>query len=242
MKRGMSILLLLVLLLASCGTGEPAVTGDPSPSGTEAPSGTTGPVPAETDALDYLPERDYTGTEFVILSASEQWKYMYAAEETNGDKLNDALYYRDAAVEEHFGVDLVFDVVNGYSTGASVVTEKLRAIVQAGDETYDLFNGSNAYGVLHGARSRSVPDLHDRQPVVPDLVGGERREAPGEAGRADRPACEAGGIRISVGGDAGGARERSRPCAPAAFSVFSRKFLDFREKICYNVDDPTIGE
>lgn len=137
MKRTMTLILALLLLLASCGGTETETTAETAAQ-TEAAA-------VETELMDNLPERDYGGADYVILSAAEQWQHTYAVEESTGDVLKDAVYERNMAVEERFGVDLQYEVVNGYSAGTAIVTDKLRGSVQAGDAVYDLIAASSAY-------------------------------------------------------------------------------------------------
>ena len=138
MKRTMTLVLALLLLLASCGGGTETETTAETAVQTEAAA-------VETELTDNLPERDYGGADYVILAAAEQWQNTYAAEESTGDVLNDAVFHRNTAVEERFGVGLQYEVVNGYTAGTAIVTDKLRGSVQAGDAVYDLMTASSAY-------------------------------------------------------------------------------------------------
>ena len=54
---------------------------------------------------DDLPEKDYGGTVFTILDRTDL-DYEFAAEEENADLMNDAIYRRNVAVEDRFGVDI----------------------------------------------------------------------------------------------------------------------------------------
>ena len=138
MKRTMTMVLALLLLLSSCGGGTTKETTADTAAQTEA-------AVTETELTDNLPERDYGGADYVILTAAEQWQDTYAVEESTGDVLKDAVYDRNMAVEERFGVNLQYEVVNGFTAGMSVVTDKLRGSVQAGDAVYDLMVASSAY-------------------------------------------------------------------------------------------------
>ncbi|MHB1154291.1 MAG: hypothetical protein ACYCWE_21245 [Eubacteriales bacterium] len=103
-------------------------------------AGTETTVAAETTAdgklYDNLPELDYNGAEFVILTAlhgAVPTSFFYAEEET-GDTMNDALYKRNTAVEERFNItfnEIVLDDIfktTGQAQNAST----------AGDASYDL--------------------------------------------------------------------------------------------------------
>lgn len=143
MKRVTLWILVMLLLLNSCGgqtISETQKEVDTQENATEV---------QETELQDALPERDYGGARYVILSASEQWKETYTSEESTGDVLNDAVYARNIEVEERFNVVLQYEVENGYSAGMSTVTSKLRGSVQAGDAVYDLMTANCAYTASH---------------------------------------------------------------------------------------------
>jgi len=133
MKRTITVILTMLLLLSSCGGGAveeiTAVETDVQGAVTEE---------TETELSDNLPDRDFGGTTYQILAAVEQWQNKHWAEELTGDQLNDSIYTRDREIEERFNVDLVSEVVNGYSAGMSVVNDKLKGTIQAGDGVYDL--------------------------------------------------------------------------------------------------------
>ena len=77
--------------------------GDSQPTDKDTDTVTQDTTPEETTSkwLDSLPDKDMEGAEFNILTAAEQWKYFYDAEET-GDIVNDAVYTRNKTVEERF--------------------------------------------------------------------------------------------------------------------------------------------
>ena len=98
MKKQISSILCLSILaasMASCGS-----------EGTEQPvteEQTT--VPAVTEEPIPLPEADYAGADVKILTAAEQWQYLYVTEQT-GDVINDAVFERNRTVEERYNVNL----------------------------------------------------------------------------------------------------------------------------------------
>ena len=131
---------LLALSLAAC-----ADTGDSTAKDTAAQ--TTATVGEETAAEEtVLPYgydlADYGGYEFVYLNEDEtenNWANCHIAPEaTNGEIINDALYNRKVAVEDHLNVLIREEKVKGDTLAAT--TKKL---VTAGDTTYDVISNRN---------------------------------------------------------------------------------------------------
>ena len=155
MKRNVSILLLLVLLLtlaASCGKGEDSVPAGP-PSAEDAGGA---PVDAETEdpMKDDLPDADYEGYAFRIGAADENnadyLHYLYV-EEMTGETVNDAVFEANNYVRDRFNVDLVWAEVSDthFNMYRHVVTA-----VQAGDDVYDcaiLHDHASVTAMLEGA-------------------------------------------------------------------------------------------
>lgn len=138
MKKSAISLLATVLLLSifvSCA----------SESNTNTPVVTT----TATDVTDIvetteakidpgLPDdKFYDGYEFRVLTkglTNVHWKsYDIAATEVSGEPLNDAVYYRNLAVTEKYGVTIV-DVPGNYSD----LSGDARKAIAAGDDTYDM--------------------------------------------------------------------------------------------------------
>ena len=137
MKRLFCIILCAVLLSSCSQTTAPE---------TETAAAVTETLTeTETELQDSLPEKNYNGTSYVVLSASEQWQDIYMAEELNGELLNDAVYQRNLGIAERFGIDFQYEIVNGYLAGKQIVQDKLMGSIQAGDAVYDLFTASSSY-------------------------------------------------------------------------------------------------
>ena len=98
-------------------------------------NGTTTAEESTADPLaDNLPAKNYEGADVTLLVRTERMYYLSAGEET-GDALNDAVYKRNLAVEQRFGVKLNYhDVVSD----ASVFTKAVESSVMADDEGYDI--------------------------------------------------------------------------------------------------------
>ena len=142
MKKHMRLMTaaLAVLLLASvsCGTESEAA---------ETAADTTIAVETEPEITDNLPDKDFGGAEYKILSVSSTPNFenaFYDLEES-GDVLDDAVYNRNRTVEERFNIDLIYDIQPGYSGGMANVKTLLTESVMSADMTYDLFTGTISY-------------------------------------------------------------------------------------------------
>ena len=82
---------------------------------------------------DDLPEEDYGGYEYRIVCESDQDWYYYV-EELTGDVINDAVYYRNANVEERYNIKIVEGKCADYSTNGSF----MQKAVLAGEDAFDL--------------------------------------------------------------------------------------------------------
>ena len=101
MKRVMLLLLVLamlistVALLGSCGGGNEKTGGESKES--EGPK----------DELDYLPDKKYTSAnngKFVILCRDNGQEIL--RENSEGDRVDYAIYMRNATIEDRYGVEL----------------------------------------------------------------------------------------------------------------------------------------
>jgi len=136
MKRKISVLLagaVAISMLASCG-GEAG--GDSEKGGNDTSAEVT--TAKEPTVYDYLPEKDYGGRSYHILT-SEGWSVdmltqMYIEEET-GDVVGDAVYRRNRTVEEAFNVEIECRTVT-YGNLVSTIRQE----VQAGETNTDLIS------------------------------------------------------------------------------------------------------
>ena len=102
---------LLVILLVSCG----GPSGSPSGADTAADV-TADAVIAETETDIYadLPKSDFGGYEFRILNNISNFAMTTMfAEELNGEPVNDAIYNRNALVEQDLNINMVEQMQNG---------------------------------------------------------------------------------------------------------------------------------
>ena len=140
--RILSLSLATLMLLASCG--EAAVSGGDTSAASDTASAETTVDPL----ADNLPEKNWGGADFNLLVRTERLYYLDAEEET-GDTLNDAVYARNSAVEERFGVKLSFTDIKSDS---SLFMNAVQSSVMADDEGYDIicpdyywFTGTEGY-------------------------------------------------------------------------------------------------
>lgn len=106
-------------------------------------SDTSAPVTAaETEATDQWGRKivtdslpaglDYEGLDFNLLLRESPWAYEFAAEEENGDIVNDAIFRRNQTVEERLNIKL--NLLYGPLDFISMV----KSSVMAGDNAYDM--------------------------------------------------------------------------------------------------------
>jgi hypothetical protein len=141
MKKITAVFLLLAIVsmifAASCSDRTPSAQN----------SGTAESVPetgAETEISDDLPEADYEGYTFNILTrdADHHIKEVYSAE-INGEVVNDAVFARNSAVEERFNVKI--GSVEVGESDESTLTKFITKSVMANDNAFDLALAHTVY-------------------------------------------------------------------------------------------------
>ena len=153
MKKPLSLLLALMISASavcfSCSEAENTENAIQTPSSaegeTEAEADDAGDVTAETEAdrtdvlsKSYTPEigaeLGLDGYEANVLLRLEGYEWSnpdIVAEETTGERLNDAVFNRNAWLTEKYG----FTIKAGYSSGDAT---ELKALAAAGDDAYDM--------------------------------------------------------------------------------------------------------
>lgn len=137
-RKNMLALILAALLLPSsmtaCGESQTETTAD-TMDNTATDTVEIGDTDMEgREAVsDDLPEKDFEGADFTILSYNFSAGYMYA-EELTGEAFNDALYNRDTKVSDRFHVNIVTDCSLDYTA----VSNAIKTSVTAGEDVYDL--------------------------------------------------------------------------------------------------------
>ena len=137
-KHRIAALLLAALMTAaafvSCGddAATPAGGGAQDNVGKEAADEVTEAETTEDEGEPDLPEADFGGDTFNLLTAGETNSYVekyIVVEEMNGEVVNDAIYERNRAVEENFNCKFIAT----FQEGATAYATKA---VMAGDNTF----------------------------------------------------------------------------------------------------------
>lgn len=135
MKRIISLLLVCVMLsiaLVSC---------------TEPDDKTTTGASSQTDEQttgrfvdDDLPEDlKFDGEKVTILYWEDVQKPEFFIEDLTGDKVEDAIYYRNDNVQNRLDVELEFIGVKGNSTNVNTFIDKAKKSIEAGTKDYDIY-------------------------------------------------------------------------------------------------------
>ena len=159
MKRCMALFLAVLMLATaaiSCGKTEetPAEpTVQATTAATVATEATTA-APVETNKYeigDNLPENlNYNGTEIHFLSRGRTWcKDVIDVEDLTGEIINDAVYNRNATVEDRLNVKIV-DHKAPTATDDYEIVNLMKIQVPAGASDYDVVCGAT-YTLLKGA-------------------------------------------------------------------------------------------
>ena len=135
-RRSLSLLILASFILSQISCGSAATSDDDVP--TDAPETSIEETTDDGRISDDLPDMDFGGKEFPILSTYwyDARSYIYA-DTQNGDVMNDALYESISSVEDRFNVDITFNDDEFIDT----VDRTLHNLVMSGDDTYKLYHG-----------------------------------------------------------------------------------------------------
>ena len=130
MKKTISMLLLCAMLtsLAACGNGTTSETESQTP----AAESETVTDTVETEPMPELPQRDFEGYTYRILSTEDTNKFIYAAEST-GEVVNDAVYASNAAVGEQFNITFTTIPITSNSDATII-----QSYIMAGEDAYDV--------------------------------------------------------------------------------------------------------
>lgn len=136
MKKVISLLLLTSILLGTLACGSESAPDETTASGGETTTSaeTTKPMTLKEQRLavdDELPDKTFGGDFNILIDTFAQSGFM--SDELNGDVINDAVYNRNKAIEERFGVKLNY-VADEWGTVKSV----LQNSVTAGDDEFQL--------------------------------------------------------------------------------------------------------
>jgi ABC-type glycerol-3-phosphate transport system substrate-binding protein len=164
------LLSLMLPLFVSCGDkgGETQKTTAENVSANENESGeAAAETVKEAVAPPDLPERDYNGSDFVILDRYDPtpgWSWsnrdVVPTDETaTGEEINDALFIRNTNVEDKFNITITHIPVE-----LGQLQAKLKAAVLSGNGDYDLFMPNFEIG-LSAAQTALTADLTQSDPL-----------------------------------------------------------------------------
>ena len=132
-KMLLTICLSSTLVLTSCASGAGSETDSVPEGSVNAGPGSIEIQPPETEFSDGLPEDSLNGYNFrLFIRPGSRGDSMFR-EELNGDRLNDAIYMRDRAVEDRFDVSITVAMISADEYGMDCVPTIL-----AGDDAFDL--------------------------------------------------------------------------------------------------------
>ena len=132
------IFTLLIAFISICSTACGNTINEADVTGTNTTETTSGGDTTVADDLapPELPDENYEGYEFRILTRIEGWGIYnnenIVVDEENGEILNDAIYTRNRNVEERFNIDMT------QITTTKDIDSEIKTVVMAGDDAYDL--------------------------------------------------------------------------------------------------------
>lgn len=136
--RKVSFLLVILMLAGSVLTAcSEAGIQENSPAAEETSSEVEVLSETETETeevlTDNVPALDFGGETVTIAGQQSDGAKDFGSEELTGEVVNDAIFYREAEMEERFNVVFGEPLATDYGT----VSSTIKAMVQAGDATYD---------------------------------------------------------------------------------------------------------
>lgn len=145
------------VILGICLSTVATACSGASPGDTET-SASTETIPDETtQLLPELPEEDFSGYKFNILMKGPdyiEWASQdIDVEASNGEVINDAVFTRNAAVEEEFNVEIIG------IPGSAAMAQNVKKSVNAGDGAYDVVT-ANMYDTSSLATQGMLTDLY----------------------------------------------------------------------------------
>ena len=160
-------------------TGNNTPSGDNGDSGNSGNSGDAGNDAADTSAADTtpkveldeygreivnpdLPDVTYEGKTFTVHTRGNVEQYEWLAKDQTGDRLNDAIYARNLAVEDKYGITLEVIAEGTWSNYAKETMPAMQASILAGNGAYDLIAGYSS-PISNMVTTGQLYDLNDLQ-------------------------------------------------------------------------------
>ena len=165
-------LILCMIILAFTACGGNTNSGSTTPTADLGNNGDSGDDdPAEQEAVKLLPDipdLDYNGYEFtVIVSVNGEIALLndFKAEEETGEVVNDAIYRRNAYVEEKLNVRILnLEMPAADGMDRPEAQKRIRNTISAGDNSYDAAMISG-YGATALAQGGYLMDMNDMEPI-----------------------------------------------------------------------------
>lgn len=153
MKKALALVLAMLLCLSvmvSCGNSntndtDKDTTTTSGEQGNDPATTTTAETESPYDANGYLkddlnPALNYNGQTFTILYWKDVERIEFEVEDQTGDLIGDALYTRNATVEERLGIDFEWiGTLGNYNNQAAFVNQIANDVNSGGE--YDCFAG-----------------------------------------------------------------------------------------------------
>lgn len=162
-KKFLCLLLALLMALSfavSCAEDTEQQDPDNQPVDQEDPTQTPDDEPDKEDLLLALPTYDFNEEEFVILCRTDKEYEIDTENAATGDTVNDAIFARNARVEELYNLEIVSSPVNGTWDEQGQFTTALKNAVSSGSEDFDLVAGYLAY-ITNLAMDDCFYNLHE---------------------------------------------------------------------------------
>ena len=131
-KRILALLLAIASAASITACGQDGGTKDTEKSDGTTVSDFVSEEASDTEISDGLPEKNYNGRTFTV-ATDDYMESDYVSEGETGDIVNDAIYRRNSAIEDRFGVKI--EVV---SDNYEKMKSRINQMVQAGDDGFDL--------------------------------------------------------------------------------------------------------
>ena len=145
-RKGILLILsMIIIIMTACSNN--AADDIPKNDTAQISEETTAAEETTASRLDDLGTNDFEGREFRVLDANDHpdRHINMPADEQTGDIINDALYTRDALMEEKYNLDIKYTQISMAVDACKVLSSS----VQAGDAAYDMVIGplpGNALG------------------------------------------------------------------------------------------------
>ncbi len=140
----LAILMLLPAAVACAETDDPSVNEDSTEASTAQPSSTGEDTSHLYDKDGYLksdlPELDFGGETVTVLYWSDVEMQEYEAEELNSMIVNDAIYKRNANVQDKLGIELAWLSTPGSNANLNQFVNYVGNIYNGGDTPLDLIS------------------------------------------------------------------------------------------------------